>query len=244
MNTERLPSTKREFAYRALRGHLLGGTLLPGDRLREIPLAQQLGVSRIPLREAIDQLASEGLVERVPGLGRYVRFVTPTELRELYEMREVLEGFTVEKACTTISREQLGRLEDLCHQISSALAQYRHTGTWSRALRDQLVGADVAFHQTIASAAGNESIRREIERLQAVAEVVSYRPEFAQDETEAMTRAAAEHHAILAAVRRRDGPRARSLMARHITRAGGRALLVVEAAVRSAEGARRPTRPG
>ena len=61
--------TKKEQAYRQLRGHLRSRAIRPGDRLLEIPLAEKLGVSRIPLREAIDQLASEGLVERVPGLG-------------------------------------------------------------------------------------------------------------------------------------------------------------------------------
>jgi len=65
--------TKKERAYRELRGELLSHALLPGAPLREIPLAAKLGVSRIPLREAIHQLVSEGLVERVPGLGSHVR---------------------------------------------------------------------------------------------------------------------------------------------------------------------------
>src|SRR5438045_8052609 len=111
MNTSRPRVSQKEHAYRQLRGRLLDRMLLPGDRLREIPLAEKLGVSRIPLREAMDQLASEGLVERVPGLGSYVRSASPKELRELYEMREVLECFAAEKAAAAVTGAQLGRLD-------------------------------------------------------------------------------------------------------------------------------------
>jgi DNA-binding GntR family transcriptional regulator len=231
MNT-RTPTTKKDLAYRELRRHLLSRQIRPGDRLREIPLAAQLGVSRIPLREAIDQLAGEGLVERVPGLGSYVRSATGKDLRELYEMREVLECFTVEKAAGRLTAAQLGHLKDLCRDISEALGEFRRSGTWSPALRDRLVRADAAFHQTIASAADNEHIQKEIRRLQAVAELLSYRPDLAEDETDAMTRSAGEHLRILGALRRSDGRRARDLMADHIRRAGRRALHLMEAATR------------
>src|SRR5258706_11307535 len=113
--------TKRDLAYRQLRGSLLGGELRPGARLKEIPLARQLGVSRIPLREAIDQLASEGLVDRRPGLGSTVRSLTPGQLEQMYEMREVLEGYATEKAAGRLSGAQLGHLDDLTREISIAL---------------------------------------------------------------------------------------------------------------------------
>jgi DNA-binding GntR family transcriptional regulator len=230
MNTSHGPQlTKKEQAYRRLRGELLGHSLLPGDRLSEIPLAARLGVSRIPLREAIDQLASEGLVERVPGLGSRVRSASPKILREIYEMREVLECFTAEKAAGQMSGADLGRLGDLCQEIQAALGEYRRTRTWTPVLRERLLSADVAFHQTIAQAAGNEQIQKEIERLQAVSQLLSYRPDVAQDEMEAMTRSAREHLEILEALRRSDGKRARSRITEHIRRACERALLVLAA---------------
>lgn len=222
--------TKKEQAYRQLRDHLLSRALRPGERLPEIPLAAKLGVSRIPLREAIDQLVSEGLVERIPGLGSHVRSATPKALREIYEMREVLECFTVEKAAGGMSAAHLGRLDDLCLEISSALAEYRRTGKWTPALRGRLVSADAAFHRTIASAANNEQIEKEIGRLQAISELLSYRPEFAKDELKAMTRSAAEHLGILQALRRADGKVARARIAEHIQEACRRALLILEAA--------------
>jgi DNA-binding GntR family transcriptional regulator len=226
--------TKKERAYRLLRGDLLSRQLLPGDRLREIPLAARLGISRIPLREAIDQLASEGLVERVPGLGSRVRSAAPKELRELYEMREVLECFTVEKAAGRMTGAALGRMDDLCRDISEALGEYRRSGTWTPALRDRLVAADQGFHQTIAQAADNEAIRKEIERLQTVSELLSYRPDLDLDERPAMTRSAREHLEILGALRRSNGKTARALMAGHIERACERAVLLLEAAARRA----------
>jgi DNA-binding GntR family transcriptional regulator len=220
---------EKEQAYRRLRGELLSHRLLPGDRLSEIPLAARLGISRIPLREAIDQLASEGLVERVPGLGSHVRSASPKVLREIYEMREVLECFTVEKAAGRMTGAHLGRLGDLCREISTALAEYRTSRKWSTVLRERLLFADIAFHQTIAQAADNDQIQKEIERLQAVSHLLSYRPDVARDEMEAMTRSAREHLGILEALRRSDAKRARSRMTEHIRRACERALLVLEA---------------
>jgi DNA-binding GntR family transcriptional regulator len=234
MNTS-LPTTKKEHAYRQLRRHLLSHAILPGDHLREIPLAAKLGVSRIPLREAMDQLASEGLVERVPGLGSRVRSATPEELREIYEMREVLECFTVEKAAGRMTGSDLGRLDDLCREISAALGEFRRTGKWTQAIRERLVSADLAFHQTIAQAAGNGHVQKEIARLQTVAELLSYRPDLAGDETEAMTRSAREHLGILEALRRSNAKSARARVAEHIRRACDRAVLLLEAAARSAD---------
>jgi DNA-binding GntR family transcriptional regulator len=225
--------TKREKAYRQLRGHLLNRNLRPGERLREIPLAAKLGVSRIPLREAIDQLVSEGLVERVPGLGSHVRSATAKTLREIYEMREVLECFTVQKAAGGMTAAHLGRLDDLCKEISTALGEYRRSQKWTSSIRERLVTADAAFHQTIATAANNEHIEKEIQRLQAVSELLSYRPEFAKDELKAMTRSAAEHLGILQSLRRSDGKSARARISEHIRRAYRRALLVLEAATGS-----------
>jgi DNA-binding GntR family transcriptional regulator len=230
MNTSHGPAlTKRELAYRRLRVELLSHSLLPGDRLSEIPLAARLGVSRIPLREAIDQLASEGLVERIPGLGSHVRSASPKVLREIYEMREVLECFTVEKAAGKMTGAHLGRLGDLCGEISAALGEYKRSRKWTSVLRERLVSADLAFHQTIAQAAENDHIRKEIERLQAVSQLLSYRPDVARDEMDAMTRSARQHLEILEALRQSDGKRARGRMAEHIRRACERALLVLEA---------------
>ena len=227
------PMTKKELAFRLLRGDLLSGKLQPGDPLREIPLAARLRVSRIPLREAIDQLAGEGLVERIPGLGSRVRSAVPKELRELYEMREVLESFVVEKAAGRMTGALLGRLDDLCRDISAALGEYRESGQWTSAIRERLVDRDLAFHQTISQAAENEHLEKEIGRLQTVSELLSYRPDLDEDEMEAMKRSSQEHLGILEALRRADGTSARARMADHIRRAGDRSLHLLEAAARA-----------
>lgn len=227
--------TKKEHAYRLLRGDLLRRALRPGDALREIPLAAKLGVSRIPLREAIDQLVGEGWVERIPGLGSRVRSATPKTLREIYETREALECFTVDKAARRMTGAHLGRLADLCREISATLAQYRRSRKWTPAIRERLVSADVAFHQTIAQAADNDQIQKQIGHLQEVSELLSYRPDLARDEMEAMTRSAAEHLGILRALRQSDRRLARARIAQHIRRACDRAILILEAASRSSE---------
>lgn len=78
-------------AVTALRDMILAGDLLPGERLNEVELAEALGISRAPLREAIQRLRSEGLLTGVSGRGAYVRLLTVTDLQELFDLRIVLE---------------------------------------------------------------------------------------------------------------------------------------------------------
>src|SRR5262245_35014455 len=81
-----------------IRSAIRRGVLAPGDRLVEKNLAEQLGMSRIPIREAIQKLAEESLVKRIPHRGAFVNFLSRTELEEISSLRVVLEQFVVERA--------------------------------------------------------------------------------------------------------------------------------------------------
>lgn len=103
----------RDKVYERLRGAIVNGGLKPGERLVERQLAELLGVSRTPIREAIRMLELEGLVAHVPRIGSVVAKVTDSEVLEIYRIRAVLEGLAARMAAEKIKPEQLARLIEL-----------------------------------------------------------------------------------------------------------------------------------
>ena len=98
-------------AVTALRDMVLSGELRPGERLNEVGLAESLGISRAPLREAIQHLRSEGLLTAVSGRGAYVRSLSAEELVEIFDVRRVLEVHALRLAAERATPEQLRRLQ-------------------------------------------------------------------------------------------------------------------------------------
>ena len=109
--------TAHVYVRETLREAILNGTLPGGTRLIQADLAAQLDVSNTPVREALRDLAGEGLVVFDPHRGSRVRSLDLDEVRELYEMRIALEPLMVRRVMATISPEQLDRAEELCHQL-------------------------------------------------------------------------------------------------------------------------------
>ena len=97
----------REVVFNTLRKAILTGQLKPGDRLMEVHLANKLGVSRTPIREAIHKLEQEGLVTMVPRRGAEVAKITERSLQDVLEVRRALDVLSVELACERISEEEL-----------------------------------------------------------------------------------------------------------------------------------------
>jgi DNA-binding GntR family transcriptional regulator len=105
--------TAHEYVRATLRAAVLDGTLAGGARLVQTELAERLGVSTTPVREALRDLATEGLVVFDPHRGALVRSLDIAEVRELYELRVTLEPLMVRRVISAITPEQLGRAEDL-----------------------------------------------------------------------------------------------------------------------------------
>ena len=103
----------RDVVFQTLRQAILKGELQPGERLMEIKLAERLGVSRTPIREAIRKLELEGLVVMVPRKGAAVANITEKDTKDVLEVRRTLEMFAVEVACERILPEQLERLKEV-----------------------------------------------------------------------------------------------------------------------------------
>lgn len=139
----------REMVLFTLRQAILTGELLPGERLMELPLSDDLGVSRTPVREAIRNLELEGLVTMIPRRGAYVAQLSEKNVRDVLEVRRALEGLSVSRATQRISKEMLEELrqkqmdfENIC-KSGDAIAIAR---------------ADVSFHDVILKATGNTKL--------------------------------------------------------------------------------------
>lgn len=136
----------REEVFNTLRDQILKGELSPGDRLMEIHLADRLGVSRTPVREAIRMLEREGLAITIPRRGAQVAKMTEKDLSDVLEVREALDELAVTKACENMSPEIIKKLESSVVDFKEAIK----TGDPKR-----IVEADEAFHHIIYEAADN-----------------------------------------------------------------------------------------
>ena len=111
----------RDVVFNTLRQAILRGELKPGERLMEIQLANKLGVSRTPIREAIRKLELEGLVLMIPRKGAEVAEITEKSLRDVLEVRRALEELAVELVCEKITDEQIQDLNELLGAYRSGL---------------------------------------------------------------------------------------------------------------------------
>ena len=117
ISREAAPFNLRRLAYDRIREMLGRGKFPPGVRVSTQELAKQLGISRTPVREALSQLASQGLVREMPGFGVYVQLPVRQELEELYGMREILESYATSMAVKYISDGELAQMSFCCEQL-------------------------------------------------------------------------------------------------------------------------------
>ena len=105
----------RDVVFNTLRQAILKGEMEPGERLMEIQLAQKLGVSRTPVREAFRQLELEGLIQIIPNKGAYVTGIKVKDIQDIYMIRSKLEGLCARWACENITKEQLEEMEEVIY---------------------------------------------------------------------------------------------------------------------------------
>jgi DNA-binding GntR family transcriptional regulator len=212
-------------AYEHIRGKLVAGELTPGTRVRYGPIGREIGVSATPVREAVGQLASEGLLELVPNRGAVVRRPSREEIVELYEIREALESMAAEKAATRLDRAdrlELSRLRQSLRKIAERLRHSDRRTLTSRQMQTFLK-LDMQFHSLILAATGNQRLVKMIGDLQILTRLFFEVPRPAHGLGQ-IADAWRFHSRILQAVDRGDGRSAREWMARHI-RAGLRNTL-------------------
>ncbi|WP_186382984.1 GntR family transcriptional regulator [Amycolatopsis acidiphila] len=212
-----------EGVARVLRNEIFSGRLKPGEPVRERLLAEQLGVSRTPVREALFTLQSEGLVELTPNRGATVRTITARDIMQIYTLREVLESYAAGEAAQARTSEDLEALED----AHAKLERVSPTGTPM-----QVAMADLAFHTLVSEAAGSRMLQTIMG--QVLAFTVSFRSNYSYPGERAAV-AIEQHRAILDALREQDAERAERLMREHVESARLFALRHFTHAQREAE---------
>jgi DNA-binding GntR family transcriptional regulator len=148
-------TTVGDMAYSVLRQAILEGVLAPGQHLRQDALAETLGVSRIPVRSALLQLESDGLIQLRPHRGAVVSMLTPERIREIYDVRIVLESHALRKAIATMTPERLARLGELAEEMDQ-----QEQG-------DHFLEARISFYDELYDQASNPLLVDLIERLRA-----------------------------------------------------------------------------
>ena len=182
----------RDVVFNTLRNAILTGELSPGERLMEIKLADKLGVSRTPIREAIRKLELEGLVVNTPRKGAEVANISAEDLRDVLEVRRSLEVLAIRLACDKMTEETL----ELLHENIDA---FKHSID-AKATSD-IASVDVSFHDIIYKSTGNNRL---IQILNNISEqMYRYRFEYIKNK-EAWNRLVEEHMNIYEAIKNRD----------------------------------------
>ena len=189
-----------------LRQAILSGQLKPGERLVEGRLADELGVSRNPVREAIRVLASEGLIEVTARRGAAVATMTEQEARETIELRALLEGQNARLAARRQDKEIIKRIETALNKGSAAVAARRF---------EQLFDLNQLFHRELAAAGQNTVLGDLLQKLRERTAML-----FSPMDPGRQARSWEEHAAILRAIIKGDERAAATLAAEHVMRAG------------------------
>jgi DNA-binding GntR family transcriptional regulator len=209
--------TQRENAYRHIRHKVTSGLFSAGQRLYPAALAEEIGVSLIPVREAIGQLQSEGLVVHRPRQGVFVKEIERRDLVDLVEFRTTLECAAAAAAARRISSAQLKELDDLWHELRRTAERFHVPPGSDLNHADDLIeewhAVDLAFHMMLFRAAGNRRAIRAIEdthmMIRMFAGSLVFTPKNVQVHTD-----------IYEAVRRHDPKAAHRAMNVHMRRAG------------------------
>ena len=128
----------RDVVFNTLRKAILKGELKPGERLMEIALAERLGVSRTPVREAMRKLELEGLVVMIPRRGAQVANITEKDLNDVLEVRIALENLSIENACARMTEEQLAEADVAFHEVIYKSSDNRRLNQVLNNLREQI----------------------------------------------------------------------------------------------------------
>ena len=206
----------RDQAYERIRSKIILGRLAPGNQISEPKLAEMLGLGRTPVREAIQQLESEGLVERMPRRGTMVRVPERSDIVDLYELREGLEGYAVMLATERISPGNLARLRTLCEQMRTIADELKKSGkkALTGPLMRRFLAADMGFHMLLISATNNQHIIKIISDSHVMSRIFGTpRQLHTLDIVETAYRV---HSDILEAVESVDPEKARLLTMQHI----------------------------
>jgi DNA-binding GntR family transcriptional regulator len=199
------PASLSDQVYEQLRSAIISAERDPGEKLVELEIAAQMGTSQGPVREALQRLERDGLVERQARSATYVSSISMDEMYELFSVRSVIEGYAIRRAAQKITPEQCNYLESLIGEMAQA---------GKREDMITLAEYDMRFHKTIVECGGSAGLLRvwitlssQIQRF-----VVQSHPQHYSDLVEIGTR----HQSIVTALRQHDIERAAQVVQDHI----------------------------
>lgn len=193
----------REQAVEVLRELIVNGTIQAGGRINEAELAAELGISRGPLREGIQRLGAEGLIEFRGNRGAYVRDVTIEDAKQMYEAREVFEVAAARLATQRATETEIAELERQIAEVDALL----------QVNSDSAYPIDADFHKRILELSKNPYLERCGNELHAQLRIARLR---SGNRPERTREALEEHRAVLVAIAKRDQEGAAEMMAKHI----------------------------
>lgn len=194
----------RDVVFNTLRNAILRGDLKPGERLMEMHLANKLGVSRTPIREAIRMLEQEGLAVTIPRKGAQVAKMTEKDLQDVLEIRDALDELAVSMACQRMTPELLVELKDSMKDFEIA--------TRSRDVR-KIVEADEAFHNVIYRMADNPKLETIVNNMRE--QTYRYRYEYVKGNS-TYNQLIDEHAKIIAGFEKKDSEYVKTIMHTHL----------------------------
>jgi len=196
----------REIVYEQLKRQILIGKITPGTRMMEVELAEEMGVSRTPVREAIRKLEKEGLVTIEPRRGAYASDISVKDMVDTMEVREHLEALAAFLAAQTMDAQQIEELEQITNGYTEAI---QNSDT------EKMIHYDELFHKKIVYASGNKTLIQISETVQELA--LRFRYLYYDDFTRYGTMPI-EHKAILDAIEEKDAKAAKECAKNHVKR--------------------------
>ena len=205
--------------YLRLRRELMNGSYVPGQRMSSRALAAKLGITRPEVRNALRQMAREGVVKPVPQSGVYLRHATRDHMEHICEMREAIEPNAAKWAAKRITPQQIRALYGVCDELHKIELEFRASGKPfpSKQTLRRISRLDLRFHLLVIRAAGNPLAYRTIRNFQVLATLFGLDGELPGPRQEIDLGAYRRWHTGMArAIERRDGQAAKALMEQHV----------------------------
>lgn len=198
------PLSLTRLAYQRLRDSILAGHLRPGETYNEMALAQEMGVSRTPVREALLELSSQGLVTFLPRKGVQVNYFDDRDVEEVFELRKLIELAALDQAVQKATPKDVKKLAGALKQSRDAAAKRN---------LEAFLTADRLFHHTLVEVSENRRMRAILENLRDIIHVMSFE---AVNRAERMDEVVGEHDAIMRHLEAGEGDEARKALVRHL----------------------------
>ena len=202
--TDTARGSKKHIAYEYIKEKIVCNKIKPGVLLVERQICEVLHTSRTPVREAIQKLVNEGLVEFIPGRGAFVSNITYNDIIEIYDIRAMLEGLAAESCTQNIKPAELLKLEKTVALLSKAI----HSKDY-----DAFIEQDIKFHHYIVDYARNDRLKRIVLNIMDQARRITY---LIRDDKERIKLSLKQHKQIFRAIKNRNPQQAFESMKKHL----------------------------